>query len=506
MTAVPDEGVIESLCLQQLSPWLGAPIDRAGAEAVYHALNATVRSVFLLRISEGRVSLLEKPGFKLRDTFNDSSQPEPEGLVIFREEYIRAQMYRQFFERCLADSDRPLNLLIAIDVNDAPIEQADAPVFAFQKPRGGNTVLVPDVDFLHGNFYIPPDTHDPTAYAEKAPRAIFAGSTTGGRTITAEVVRNLDLPRLRAGVFFKGRDQVDFRLPRIVQCENREVVEMVAALGVNNAHCSWAEQFQSRLILSLDGNGATCSRVAIGLLSQAALVKYDSPHLLYYFGALVPWRHFIPVAEDADVIAIVEAERRHPLLFESVAREGRVFARRYLNRAAVCGYTAAVMRLYQSLLADGPKLREPAGRAAPETQAALRPLLELGAHISGIGDVWGWPGEWVGESGSGRAIEAMAVIPAGLPDGVLGCRVWYKDGSFSTPQDGAYFYGTRGQDKPVHGFELRLHGDWVGRLECAYRGRFTDGHTAGPLGPGELCRSPTGAPLEAFDISLREKV
>ncbi len=502
MTAVADEAVIESLCLQQLSPWLGAPIDRAAAEAVYHDLNATVRSVFLLRIADGRVSLLDKPGFSLRDTFNDSSQAEPEGPVIYLEEFIRAQMYRQFFERCLAGG-APLNLLIAIDVNDAPIAHAGAPVFAFQKPRGGTTVLIPDVDFLHGNFYIPPDTHDHTPYAEKAARAVFAGSTTGGRTITAEVVRSLDLPRLRAGVFFKGSDQVDFRIPRIVQCENQEVAEMVAALGINNAHCSWAEQFGSRLILSMDGNGATCSRVVIGLLSQAALVKYDSPHLLYYFGALVPWRHFIPVTEDAEVVAIVEAERRHPLIFESIAREGSAFAEKYLNRAAVCRYSAELMRLYQSLLADAAPVREQA--AVSGTAAALRPLLELGAHISGIGDVWGWPGEWVGEAGSGHAIEAMAVIPAGLPASAVNCRVLYNDGSLSTPKDGEYFYGTRGQDKPVHGFELRLRGGWGRKLDCAYRGRFTDGHTVGPLGPGQLCQSPTGAPLEAFDITLREK-
>jgi hypothetical protein len=252
----------------------------------------------------------------------------------------------------------------------------------------------------------------------------------------------------------------------------------------------------------MDGNGATCSRVVIGLLSQAALVKYESPHLLYYFGALVPWRHFIPVSEDAEVIAIVEAERRHPLIFESIAREGRAFAMRYLNRDAVCRYSAEVMRLYQSLLADGPPLREP---AAPDTSDALRPLVELGAHISGVGDVWGWPGEWVGEAGSGHAIEAMAVIPAGLPGGAVNCRVLYNDGSLSKPEDGAYFHGTRGQDKPVHGFELRLRGGWARKLDCAYRGRFIDGHTVGPLSPGQLCRSPTGAPLEAFTISLREK-
>ena len=384
------EAASHSLVLQQMAPWLGAPVDRAAAEAVYHRLNASVRSVFLLRIADGNVTLLEKPGFTLRNTFNDSSEPEPEGLYIFREEFIRAEMYRGFFQRCLAGGRFAGDMLIAIDVNDAPITSTAAPVFAFQKPVGSNIVLVPDPDFLHANFYIAPDHHDGIAYADKAARAVFAGSTTGGRTITAEDVRTLALPRLRAGVAFKGSDQVDFRLPRIVQCETREVAELVAGLGIDSRHCGWDEQFRHRFILSMDGNGATCSRVVIGLLSQAALVKYESPQLLYYFGALVPWRHFIPVATDEDVITIVEAERRHPLIFQSIAEEGRAFAQAWLGRHGVCAYVAELFRLYESCLAD---VGAGATPLRPEGLDLLTPLIELGAHVQGVGDVWGWPGE-----------------------------------------------------------------------------------------------------------------
>ncbi len=501
-----DDEVIHSICLQQMAPWLGAPINPKNSEEVYRSINETVRSVFLYRVSAGGVELLEKPGYRLRETFSDSTQPEPEGRVIFREEFIRANMYRDFFSRCLAELRVIREFVIAIDVNDAPVTSVDAPVFAFQKPSGGNTVLIPDVDFLHYNFYIPPDHHDHLRYEEKVAKAIFAGSTTGGRTITEDDVRDLTIPRLRSGVYFRGSDQVDFRIPRIVQCKTPEVAEMVAALGINNQHCSWSEQFKHRFILSMDGNGATCSRVAIGLLSSSVLVKYDSASSLYYFGALVPWRHFIPVMTDAEVISIVEAERRHDRIFESVADAGRDFARRYLGRRGVCSYSAQLVRLFQSCLSLGSggsfRVDERSHMATAETSDGL---VELGAHIQGIGDVWSWPGEWTGDTGSGRAIEAIAIIPSGIPQDAITFDAIYKDGSVFVPPEGAYLYGTRGQDKPLHGFTLKLNGDWAKDLTCSYQGRFIDGSSVGPLQAGEDCRSPTNAPLEAFEIVLKQR-
>lgn len=501
MSAMGGDPVTHSLRLQQMAPWLGSILRRSRTEEVYHALNASVRSIFLYRIGGGEVELLEKPAFTVRETFNDSSEPEPEGKIVYREEHIRAQMYRDFFVRVLSGRTGAIDMVIAVDVNDAPVSHADAPVFAFQKPAGSNTVLIPDVDFLHSNFYIPSSYRDDTAYAAKTAWAIFAGSTTGGRTVTAADVAGLAIPRLRSGMAFKGSRQVDFRIPRIVQCESPAVEQMIRELGINAQPCSWADQFKYRFILSMDGNGATCSRVAIGLLSHAALMKYASPHQLYYFGAMVPWRHFIPIEQDEDVPAIVEAERRHPMMFAQVAEEGRAFARRYLGRAGTCSYGAELLSLYQSCLSYKP------GRPAPgagERSEAPLPLVELGAHVQGIGDVWGWPGEWVGEIGSGRAIEAIAVVPTGVPKEAIAVRAIMTDGSVSETGEHGDFHGTRGRDMPLRGFELRLQAPWDRLLNCTYQGCFKDGSRVGPLGPGDRCEAASGATLEAFQVVVEE--
>ena len=502
MSSADDDAVISGLRLQQFAPWLGSVIQKSFAEDVYHAVNLTNRSVFLYRITDGHVALLQKPNFKIRDTFNDSSVPEPEGKFIYREEFIRANMYRDFFQRILKSSRRAIDILVAVDVNDTPLVIADAPVFTFQKVAGSSTVLIPDVDFLHSNFYIQADYYDNIPYADKISRAIFAGSTTSGRTITVSDVKAMSIPRLRAAMRFKGSQEVDFRIPRIVQYASEDVAAMIADLGINATPCSWQDQFKYRFLLSMDGNGATCSRVVIGLLSQAVLAKYDSPHLLYYFGALVPWQHYVPITHDDDVQSIVETEHRHPMTFANVALEGRRFAQRYLGRAGVCKYTAELLSLYQSCLS------RMSIRPEPEVEIAQQPLalFELGAHIQGVGDVWGWPGEWVGEAGSGHAIEAIAIIPSRALNKVLSHRVMLNDGSLSDLAEAGGFCGSRGLDMPLRGFELHLKEEWGNRLTCSYSGHFMDGTQIGPLLSGELCCSPSGAKLEAFHVCIREVI
>jgi len=495
-----EDRVIHNLVLQQMAPWLGTAISRAFCEEIYQTLNLTVRSIFLYRIKDGEITLLEKPGYRMLGELQDSRKPEPEGKIVFREEYIRATMYRDFLARVLDHSPVICDMLIAIDVNDAPIDHAPAPVLAFQKRAGSNLVLLPDVDFLHANFYIPPQFVDETPYESKLMRAVFAGSTTGGRTITANDVRVLAIPRLRAAVFFKGSRHVDFRLPRIVQCESDDVVAMVAALGVGGEPMSWQDQFQYRFILSMDGNGATCSRVAIGLLSRAALAKYESQFQLYYFAALTPWRHYIPIVQDEDVEHIVEEEQRRPMTFAPVAEEGATFARRYLGRMGNRDYMLDLIMRLQAVSSEVvvPRLdpREQAAEADPA-------LIEIGAHVQNIGDVWGWPGEWLGKIGSGLAIEAIAVVPTGIPRDSLAYRVVLRDGTSSNFSEFGAFCGTRGRDWPLRGFEVQLRGEARDKLTCTYSGRFTDGTQVGPLAAGELCQAPSGATLEGFQINVR---
>ncbi len=490
----------EALCLKEFAPWLHRPLDRISLADGFTHYNATRRSVFLFEIDAGVVRVLEKPGFRIREEFADGSAAIPdEAGLMYRDEFIRAHMYRAFIERVLSCAGLRLSFTMAIDVNDDPIQDASVPIFAFQKHEASNTLLIPDVDFLHYHFYVPAEHRDTISYRNKTPSAIFAGSTTGGRTITEDDVRSLSIPRLRSAVFFRDKEGVEFRLPRVVQCASRRTEEMIEALGFGAGLCPWAEQFSHRLILSMDGNGATCSRVAIALKSNGVLLKYDSPHLLYYFNELVPWRHFIPISSDADVLDLVEAERRRPGVFRSIAEEGRAFADTYLSRNGVVAYTAGLLAMYADCLCDGGPWR-----LAPLHELGVH--LDAGAHVQGIGDVWAWPGEWVGERGAGRGIEAIMVVPGEpLAYDDVEYRVVLQDGALSDWARAGEPCGTRGQDAALRGFCLRLSASAAQNFDCVYHASFVGGPALGPFRAGELCVSDGEACLESFRLEIARR-
>ncbi len=329
------DAMLQAWCFEQMAPWLRVRLSDESVLAEFHRLNATEPNVFLFSVAHGSVSLRDKPA---------SARP-----VLYQHSLARAVIYRDFLARAIQYGGSDLTTDLAVFVGDSALEASHVPVFAFQKPAGNTSILLPDPDLLSGHCYADRGQGDSTAYDAKQLAAIFVGATTGG-LVTAEAVNRLSLPRLRSACFFRGHPGVVFRLPRLVQYDSPETEALLRGLGFGDGLLvPWEDQLRYRFLLSMDGNGATCSRVARALASNSVLLKYSSPHQLYYFSGLQPWLHFLPIDDDQDVIQILEMEERGPGLFSSSAVAGRQFAETFLIREAVLRYTAALLHLYTTV-------------------------------------------------------------------------------------------------------------------------------------------------------------
>ena len=322
----------------QLAPWFGFRAAGPEGAAAFAELNSRDASIFVLEIAGGQAWLHEKPAHYPAAEVAGTA-PTSDNLLD------RAHLYRAFMGQVARSRgfDTPVRLVFTTH-DKAPFEPP-LPLFAFQKPRGSALVLWPDIEFLRYRFYEDPAFDDPVPFEEKEDQAIFVGSTSGMR-LTPEAVATLTAPRLRAAMHFKGSPRVAFLLPNIVQCTTPEAAEAVAALGIAGRRYSWREMYAFRYLLSMDGNGASCSRVALGLRSNAVLVKYDSPHQLHYFDRLLPWRHYIPVARDEDVTRAMDLCAATPGLAAGIAAAGRDFAAVWLDRPAVEDYAFELLRAY----------------------------------------------------------------------------------------------------------------------------------------------------------------
>jgi len=331
------DAVLHAWAMREVAPWQLGPVRQAEAEAVFKRLNDTHHLMALYRFSGGNVTLAAKPPAAAHDT----------GIAH------RAALYLSYFQSVAALLPPGFETNICMGLGDMLPVPPTVPLFCFQKERGARSLLVPDIDFLVSNFYEAESFIDTNPYMQKSANAVFAGGTTGGM-IDVETARNLSTPRLRAAGYFNGNPRVDFRLPGITQVRSPEAQAILEVLPFcQKPRLPWPQQFRSRFVISMDGNGATCSRVVVALQSNSVLLKYDSDHVLYYFGGLQPWLHYVPVAADSDIEKILDLDAHDPAFFEQIAAAGRRFARTYLNRPATHRYTAALLQLYAAALTGG---------------------------------------------------------------------------------------------------------------------------------------------------------
>lgn len=322
-----------ALAQRELAPWAGFGLSRrALAERFAESVD---ESRFVLAV-EGQVRVLEKP----------RAFPHPAAGALSD----RADRYAAFLGAVLRERGLDLSCRLLLDAHDMTPPQEAFPVFNYQRLPGANTIALPDIEFLTSDFYADPSVVDRTAYADKRQAAAFLGSTTGyPYLLTREHVEKRSSPRLRAAEFFREHDEVDFRVTNLVQTDGPETDALIRTMGLVSPRMPFEDLYGYRFIVSMDGNGATCSRVVLALASQSVLLKYHSDYGLYYFPALKPWLHYVPIHRDADVLAIVRYERAHPGAFAHVAEAGRAFFADYLSRERVVDYTAALIAAYADL-------------------------------------------------------------------------------------------------------------------------------------------------------------
>jgi tetratricopeptide (TPR) repeat protein len=484
----PLDDVMTGWAMREVSSWQFRPVSHADARRFFETSNESRSWIAIFDIANNDVTVRAKPHHLAVPTLlND-----------------RTERYRQFFRSVLPFLPPGFSTTLCMGMGDALPSSFEAPLFCFQKSAGLNALLLPDIDFLNHDFYAGQEP-DRLTYHEKLSGAVFAGSTTGG-LITPAVARDLSTPRLRAAKFFVDSNKVDFRLPNVAQCSTPEAEEILRAQPFcQKPALSWPEQLRRRMIISIDGNGATCSRVAIALHSNSVLLKYASDHALYYFGGLQPWVHYVPIAQDTDVEHIVDMEARDPERFARIAANGRLFAETYLSATAARRYTAALLSLYEEAFSDkaAPIKAIQKPREAPPLPPGDTSIIL--AHIQSRGDRTAAFGNWVGEPGSTLAIEGFALsLPAFYPAG-LTYRAMMANGMLSDIGHNGEYRGTRGENLPTYGLLISLDAEFSGKYEVEYEASFIDGTLVGPVPNGTLCVAPSGKQMEAVRITLSQR-
>lgn len=216
----------------------------------------------------------------------------------------------------------------------------EIPLLSFQKNKADNIVLLPDFECLF-HFYERTEWHDPYSYSAKYRRAIFSGATTGMINSIASIDRN---ERIRLAKSFEGNPAVTFQLPKVCQCDGKKTEDYLRSFSFCQGNTiPMREQFKYKFIISVDGNGATCSRVSLVLKSNSVLLKYKSDYVAWFHKLLVPWVHYVPVNSEVDIVECVEMAANRDDTFAEIARKSREFYCDFHKRDDILKYTAVII-------------------------------------------------------------------------------------------------------------------------------------------------------------------
>ena len=102
-------------------------------------------------------------------------------------------------------------------------------------------------------------------------------------------------------------------------------------------------QCQYKHLLLLDGNTAT-GRSSSWFASGSVIFKPDSVFSEWYYHALKPWVHFVPVRERLEDLEVqFDFVSARPRLGECIAQNSKAFAKRHLRREALACYFFRLM-------------------------------------------------------------------------------------------------------------------------------------------------------------------
>jgi hypothetical protein len=299
---------------QDLAPFRSQPIQKSEILEYYETSSA---DLFLIKFT-----------IKNNQVSAECKEKNSSG-VDYRSEAYEAAL------KTLANAVRLPDVVFLVSMHDAFTLSQKVPVFAMcKREQDRYAILLPDFDALKARFQVL-SHRDLTVYEprweSKINRLIWRGSTAQA---------SLDEELMRA-------DNVH-RFSRVILCElSRAYPELIDATftfyaqggehipslqSYKGKYLSYENLMNYKYQLYIDGNVSPYSASGWKFFSNSLIFKPDSPWTQWYYGALKPFEHYVPVRRDlADLVEKVLWARSNDAEARAIAKRCREFAISHLT-------------------------------------------------------------------------------------------------------------------------------------------------------------------------------
>ena len=227
------------------------------------------------------------------------------------------------------------------------------PVFAFAKKQGvNNAILFPDplteifartrVRSI-GFEKIKPKNF----WSKKIEKAFWRGGTTGGQYLTDTWHQ---MPRTQLSLLTQYYpDDIDAGFSVFCQVTQDAKEEMLKTLPLHH----WVGHkghLKYKYLVVADGNTCTYPRFYLGLFSGSLVFKDQTDHYQWFYRALEPYKHYIPVQADfSDLPEKVKWAKENDKKAKQIASNATEFIKKNMQSHHIYAYIEKLLENYSKL-------------------------------------------------------------------------------------------------------------------------------------------------------------
>ncbi|HSX11595.1 MAG TPA: glycosyl transferase family 90 [Chlamydiales bacterium] len=245
-------------------------------------------------------------------------------------------------------------LISSIDGFDTNSGNFSCPVFVFSKRENLYPfVLMPDKKALRGyrdlkNEILQANQNYP--WERKKAELFWRGGANG----TFLSLENWDQsPRIKLVLLSLAMPQeINARLTNLLYLKHAspKLKDTLLSKGLMGKWADKKDHLQYKYLIDIDGNACTFERLFWLLTSNSVVLKQVTPSRQWYYGDLVPYRHYIPVKEDlSDLVQQLKWARDHEEEAKKIAENATAFANTHLTPEDVYLYLYHLIVEYAKL-------------------------------------------------------------------------------------------------------------------------------------------------------------
>ncbi|MCI5051705.1 MAG: hypothetical protein MRY21_01045 [Simkaniaceae bacterium] len=262
---------------------------------------------------------------------------------------VRFDALKSGIENILACTQLPdVDFLITRDDHfDTENFQGDLPpIFVFAKNKNAKgLILFPDfscfatrtASYAFSSHIYPTILKTDKVWKKKKNQAIWRGGTSGMNTDWQRAPR-MELCKLSQ------------EYPKLIDAKFSFFTQLDPSIKPQVPMGNFltpTDQLAYKYLICLDGNTCTYPGLHWRLLANSVVLKHESDNIQWFYDALTPFEHYIPIKNDcANLVAMLSWAEANDPQAEKIAQNATDFAKENLSTAAIYLYVKCLLEQY----------------------------------------------------------------------------------------------------------------------------------------------------------------